>query len=156
MDYRTPGFPVHHQLPKFTQAHVHWAIQPSHPLSSPSPPVFNLSQHQGLFKWVSSLHQVAKILEFQLQRLSFIVTTFFTNWRFVTTLCQTSLLAPFFPNSICLLCVSVSCFGNSHNISNFFIIIFVKVICGQGSLLLLLQKDYDLLKAHMMVSIYFF
>ena len=66
----TPGFPVHHQLQEFTQTHVHWvsdAIQPSHPLSSPSSPTFNLSQHQGLFQWVSSLHQVAKILEFQLQ-----------------------------------------------------------------------------------------
>ena len=58
---------------EFTQTHVHWvgdAIQPSHPLSSPSPPVLNLSQHQGLFKWVSSSHQVAKVLEFQLQRQS--------------------------------------------------------------------------------------
>ena len=58
--------PVHHQLPEFTQTHVHWvsdAIQPSHPLLSPSPPAFNLSQHQGLFKWVSSSHQVAKVLE---------------------------------------------------------------------------------------------
>ena len=62
MDCSTPGLPVHHQLPEFTQTHVHWvsdAIQPSHPLSSPSPPTFNLSQHQGLFKWVSSLHQMA-------------------------------------------------------------------------------------------------
>ena len=53
MDCSTPGFPVHHQLPAFTQTHVHCvgdAIQPSHPLSSPSPPAFNLSQHQGLFK----------------------------------------------------------------------------------------------------------
>ena len=69
MDCRTPGLPVHHQLPEFTQTHVHWvsdAIQPSHSLSSPSPPAFNLSQHQGLFKLVSSLHQMAKILEFQL------------------------------------------------------------------------------------------
>ena len=59
---------------EFTQTHVHWvsdAIQPSHPLSSPSPPAFNLSQHQGLFKWVSSSHQVAKVLEFQLQHQSF-------------------------------------------------------------------------------------
>ena len=65
--------PVHHQLLEFTQIHVHWvgdAIQPSHPLLSPSPPAFNLSQHQGLFKWVSSLHQVAKVLEFQLQHHS--------------------------------------------------------------------------------------
>ena len=70
----TPGLPVYHQLPEFTQTHVHWvshAIQPSHPLSSPFPPAFNLSQHQGLFKWVSSLHQVAKVLEFQLQHQSF-------------------------------------------------------------------------------------
>ena len=60
--------------PEFVQTHVHWvsnAIQPSHPLSSPSPPAFNLSQHQGLFKRVSSLHQVAKVLEFQLQHQSF-------------------------------------------------------------------------------------
>ena len=74
MDCSTPGLPVHHQLPESTQAHVHWvgdAIQPSHPLSSPSLPALNLSQHQGLFKWVSSLHQVAKVLEFQLQYQSF-------------------------------------------------------------------------------------
>ena len=67
MDFSTPGLPVHHQLPEFTQTHVHWvsdAIQSSHPVSSPSPPAFNLSQHQGLFKWVSSSHQVAKVLEF--------------------------------------------------------------------------------------------
>ena len=64
----TPCLPVHHQHPEFTQIHVHWvndAIQPSHPLLSPSP-AFNLSQHQGLFKWVSSSHQVAKLPEFQL------------------------------------------------------------------------------------------
>ena len=70
----TPGFPVHHQFPEVTQTHVHWvgdAIQLSHPLSSPSPPAFNLSQHQGLFKWVSSLYQVAKVLKFQLQHQSF-------------------------------------------------------------------------------------
>ena len=74
MNLSTPGLPVHHQLLEFTQTHVHWvcdAIQPSHPLSSPSLPAFNLSQHQGLFKWVSSSHQVAKILEFQLQHQSF-------------------------------------------------------------------------------------
>ena len=68
-DCSTPGLPDHHQLPEFTHTQVHLvgdAIQPSHPLSSPSPPAFNLSQHQGLFKWVSSLHQVAKVLEFQL------------------------------------------------------------------------------------------
>ena len=74
MDCRMPGLPVHHQLLGFTQTHVHWvgdAIQPSHPLSSPFPLAFNLSQHQGLFKWVSSLHQVAKVLELQLQHQSF-------------------------------------------------------------------------------------
>ena len=65
----TPGFPVHHQLRKFTQTHVHRvsdAIQPSHPLSSPAPPVPNPSQHQSLFQWVNSSHEVAKVLEFQL------------------------------------------------------------------------------------------
>ena len=74
MDCRLSGLPDYHQLPKFTQTHVHWvgdAIQPSHPLSSPSPPTLNLSQHQGLFKWVSSSLQVAKVLEFQLQHQSF-------------------------------------------------------------------------------------
>ena len=74
MNCSTPGLPVQHQLLEFTQTHVHWvgdAIQPSYPLSSPSPPALNLSQHQGLFQWVSSLHQVAKVLEFQLQLQSF-------------------------------------------------------------------------------------
>ena len=74
MDCSTPGFPVHHQLLEFTQTHVHRvsdAIQPSHPLSSPFPPAPNPSQHQGLFQWVSSSHEVAKVLEFQLQHQSF-------------------------------------------------------------------------------------
>ena len=74
MDCSTPGLPFHHQLPELTQTHVHWvgeAIQPSRSLSYPSPPTFTLSQHQGLFKWVSSLHQVGKVLEFQLQHQSF-------------------------------------------------------------------------------------
>ena len=74
MNCSMPGLPVHHQLPESTHTHVHRvgdAIQPSHPLSSPSPPALNLSQHQGLCKWVSSLHQVAKVLEFQLQHQSF-------------------------------------------------------------------------------------
>ena len=74
MDCSTPGLPVYHQLPEFTQTHVHWvgdAIQPSHPLSSFSLPAFNLSQHQGLFKWVISSYQVAKVLEFQPLHLSF-------------------------------------------------------------------------------------
>ena len=75
MDWASkPGFPVHHQLPESTQTHVHWAgnaIRPAHPLSSPSPPALNLSQFQGLFKWVTSSHQVAKVLELQLQHQSF-------------------------------------------------------------------------------------
>jgi len=74
MNCSTPGIPVHHQLPESTQTHVHWvgdAIQPSNPLSSPSSPALNLSQHQGIFQWVSSSHQVAKGLEFQLQHQSF-------------------------------------------------------------------------------------
>ena len=69
-----PGFLVLHYLLEFAEKHVHWvgdAIQPSHPLSSPSPPAFNLSQHQGLFQWVSSSHQVAKVLELQLHHQSF-------------------------------------------------------------------------------------
>ena len=73
-DCSMPGLSVHHLFPEFTQIHVHWvgdAIQPSHPLSSPSPPAFNLSQHQGLFKWVSSSHQVAKVLALQFQHQSF-------------------------------------------------------------------------------------
>ena len=74
MNCSTPGLPVHHQLLEFTQTHVHWVsdvIQPSHPLSSPSPPAPNPSQHQSLFQWVSSSHEVAKVLEFQLQHQSF-------------------------------------------------------------------------------------
>ena len=73
MNRSTPGLPVRHQLPEFTQTHVHWvgdAIQPSHPLPSPSPPAPNPSQHQSLFQGVSSSHQVAKVLEFQLQHQS--------------------------------------------------------------------------------------
>ena len=74
MNHSTPGLPVYHQLPESTQTHVHRisdAIQPSHPLSSPSPPAPNPSQPQGLFKWVSSSHEVAKVLEYQLQHQSF-------------------------------------------------------------------------------------
>ena len=82
MDCSTPGFPVHHQLLQFAQTHVHWVgdtIQPAHLLSSSSPPAFSLSQHQGLFQWISSLHQVAKVLELQLQHQSF-------QWIFRTDL----------------------------------------------------------------------
>ena len=78
MNHSTPGLPVHHQLPEFTQTHVHRvgdAIQPSHPLSSPSPAAPNPSQHQALFQWVNSSHEVAKVLEFQLQHQSFSVNT---------------------------------------------------------------------------------
>ena len=74
MNRSTPGLPVHHQLLEFTQTHVHRvgdAIQPSHPLSSPSPPAPNPSQHQGLFQWVNSSHEVAKVLASQLQHQSF-------------------------------------------------------------------------------------
>ena len=74
MNRSTPGLPVHHQLPEFTQTHVHRIsddIQPSHPLSSPSPPAPNPSQHQSLFQWVNSSHEVAKVMEFQLQHHSF-------------------------------------------------------------------------------------
>ena len=79
-DFSRPHGPQHarppclSQTPEFTQTHVHWvgdAIQPSHPLSSPSSLARNLSQPQGLFQWVSSSHQVAKVLKFQLQRQSF-------------------------------------------------------------------------------------
>ena len=69
MNWSTPGLPVHHQLLEFTQTHVHWvgdAIQPSHPLSSPSPPAPNFSQHQSLFQWVNSSHEVAKYWSFSL------------------------------------------------------------------------------------------
>ena len=74
MNHSTPGLPVPHQLPEPTQTHVHWvsdAIQPTHPLSPPFPLALSPSQHNGLFQWVSSLHQVAKVLEFQLQHQSF-------------------------------------------------------------------------------------
>ena len=85
MDYSTPGFPVLHHLLEFAQTHVHRvgdAIQPSHPLSSPSP-AFSLSRHQGLFQWVSSSHQVAEVLELQLQHQSFqwiFRTDFLYDW----------------------------------------------------------------------------
>jgi len=73
MDCSMPGLPVHHQHLEFIQCHIHWdtdVIQTSHPLSYPSPPAFNISQHQCLFQWVSSSHHVARVLEFQLQHQS--------------------------------------------------------------------------------------
>ena len=88
MHYSMPGFPVYQQLPELTLTHVHWvsdAIQPSHPLLSPSSPAFNLSQHQDLSQWVSSLHQVVKVLEFQLQHQSIqwtFRTGFLQDWLF--------------------------------------------------------------------------
>ena len=88
MDYSTPGFPVHHQLLELTQTCVHRvgdAIQPSHPLSSPFPPDFNLSWHQGLFQWVNSSHHVAKGLEIQFQHQSF-------QWIFRTDFLQDGLV----------------------------------------------------------------
>ena len=86
MNCSTPGSPVHHQLLELIQIHVHQvgdAIQLSHPLSFPSPPAFNLSQHQGLFQWVSSSHQEPRVLEFQLQHQSFqwiFRTHFLEDW----------------------------------------------------------------------------
>ena len=84
MNCSTPGLPVYHQLPEFTQTHVHWVgdtIQPFHPRSSPSPPALNLAQHQGLFQWVSPLHQVTKVLESQLQHQPFEgPISFRTDW----------------------------------------------------------------------------
>ena len=74
MKHSMPGLPVHHHLPKFTQTHIHQVgdvIQPSHPGSPPSPPAPNLSQHQSLFQWVNSSHEVAKVLELQLEHHSF-------------------------------------------------------------------------------------
>ena len=88
MNHSMPGLPVHHQLLEFTRTHVHWvddAIQQPHPLSSPSPPTFNLSQHEGLFQRVSSSHQVAKVLAFQLQHQSF-------QWLFRTDHLQDGLV----------------------------------------------------------------
>ena len=86
MDCNTPGFPVHHQLLELTQTHVPQvgdAIQPSHPLSSPSPPAFNPSQQQGLFKWVSSSHQVAKVLKFQLQSASVLPMNITNDYQYL-------------------------------------------------------------------------
>ena len=88
MNCSTPSLPLHHQLSESTQTHIHRvddAIQLFHPLLSPSPPALNLSQHQGLFQWVSSLHQVAKVLEFQLQHQSF-------QWTPRTDLLQNALV----------------------------------------------------------------
>ena len=112
MDYSMPGFPALHYLLKFAQTHVQWVyddIQPSHPLSHPSPPALSLSQHQGLFHWVCSLHQVAKVLELQLQYQPFqwiFRTDFLWDWL-VWSICsprdsQESSPAPQFKSIKCL------------------------------------------------------
>ena len=113
MNHSTLGLPVHHQLQEFTQTHVHWvgdAIQPSHPLLSPSPPALNLSQHQGLFQWVSSLHQVAKVLEFQLQHQSFEWTPGLIFWDISVIISSSKFLLPFFsPPSGATVMLSLIC-----------------------------------------------
>ena len=121
MDFHMPDFPVLYCVPEFAQTHVHWvsdAIQSFHPLSSPSPPALNLSQYQGLFQWVSSLHQVAKVLEPYLQfsneysgLISFKVDWFWSPWCPRDS--QESSTAPQFKNisssALCLLyCLSSS------------------------------------------------
>ena len=106
MDCSTLGFLVHHRLLELTQTQVHWvdnAIQPSHPLSSLSPLTFNLSQHQGLFKWVSSSHQVAKVLEFQLQHQSFqsiLRTDFFWDGQVCSNNGNIHAIFNFYKNSV--------------------------------------------------------
>ena len=122
MDCSMPGFPVYHQLPKLAQTHVHQvseAIQLDYPLSSPSPPAFNLSQHQGLFTWVGSLHQVARILELHLQHQSFqwILRTDFLQDGLVWSPCnprdsKESLPIPQFKGSI--LCTAFFTVQPSH------------------------------------------
>ena len=92
MDSSTPGFPVHHQPLEFIQTHVHWvsdAIQPSHPVLPLSPTAFNLSQHQGLFKRVSSSHQVAKVLEFQSFQWVFRLISYRMDWLDLLTVQET-------------------------------------------------------------------
>ena len=124
MDCSTPGFPVLHYLPELAQTHVHWvgdAIQPSCPLSSPSPPAFSLSQHQGLFSWVNSSHQVAKELELQLENQSFqwmnIQDWFPLRWTGLTSL-QSSGLSRVLSNTTAqkhqLFGTQPSLWSNSH------------------------------------------
>ena len=120
MDCSTPGFPVHHQLPEPTQTDVHWvgdAIQPSHPLLSHFPPAFNLSQqHQGLFRWVTSSHQVAQVLEFQLQDQSF-------QWIFRTDFFQVGMFgSPCSPGTRKSLLQHHSSKVSIHQCSAFFIV----------------------------------
>ena len=112
MDCSTPGSLDHHQLPELTQTHVHWVsdvIQPSHPLSPPSPPAFNLSQHQGFFQGVSFCHQVAKVLELQPQSFQWIFRTSFplgwTGWMSL----QSKGLSRVFPNTTVQKCQRPVC-----------------------------------------------
>ena len=122
MDCSTPGFPVHYQLPEFTQTQVHWvvdAIQPSHPLSSPSLPALDLSQHQGLFQRVSSSHQVAKVLEFQLQHQSGLITQDWSplGWTGWISLQSKGLLRVFSNTTVqkhLLFSTQLSLWSNSH------------------------------------------
>ena len=115
-------FPVHHQLPALSQIHVHHvsdAIQPSHPLSSPSAPAFNLSQHQGLFKWVSSSHQVAKVLEFQLQHQSlkwiFRIDSFRMDWfDFLAVQGTLKSILQHHSSEGSIFCAQLSLYSNSH------------------------------------------
>ena len=99
MDCRTPGFPILHYLPEFAQTHSHWvsdAIQPSHPLSPPSLPAFSLSQHQGLFQWVDSSHQVVKVLELQYQYFQWIFKVdFLQDWLDLISLLSKGLAGVF-------------------------------------------------------------
>ena len=120
MDWSTPGFPVHHQLPEPTQTDVHWvgdAIQPSHSLLSHFPPAFSLSQqHQGLFRWVTSSHQVAQVLEFQLQDQSF-------QWIFRTDFFQVGMFgSPCSPGTRKSLLQHHSSKVSIHQCSAFFIV----------------------------------
>ena len=111
MNHSTPGLPVHHQLPESTQTHGHCvrdAIQSSHPLSSPSPPALNLSQHHGLFKRVSSSHQVAKVLEFQLQNQSYQWTPRKQRLNRVNIIFQ--------PVDLCLLSPAVSAYTATRSV----------------------------------------
>ena len=91
MDCSTPGFPVLHSLPEFAQTHVHWvddAIQPSHLLSPPTPTVLSLSLHQDLFEWVGALHQIARVLELQLQSFQWIFSIDILQEWLIWSLCS--------------------------------------------------------------------
>ena len=139
MNCSMPGLPVHHQLPEFTQTHVHWvgdAIQPSHPRSSPSPPALNLSQHQGLFKWVNSSHQVAKVLEFQLQHQSF-------QWTPRTDLLQNGLAgSPCSPRTLKSLLQHHSSKASILWHSAFFIVQLSRVYMTTGKTIALTRRTF--------------